>query len=272
MTDVSSTCSSCGAGMEIDSSAGVMRCPYCRREALLPPSHAPAPAWPFGNQFGAGQVGAGQVSAGQVGSPRVTVTVNGRTATVSSGQTTRTIQTIPAAQAQRALAGVTVAVVVLLIAAGWFWYLQQPSAPVEVAVGVAARVESFEVTVRSVDCGKHSIASPDDPATAYDETQNVVEAKGTFCVIAISAKNVGTKTASYPTYDLEATNTTERVLDGNYAAEDYLNNGMHPLREPVDPGNIADQLLVYDVPTNTTLAYLQLSELSSDSTVRVKLG
>lgn len=47
--------------------------------------------------------------------------------------------------------------------------------PVVVAIGAAARRDSFEVTVRSVNCDKKSFSPPDDPTTTYsDESTNAV--------------------------------------------------------------------------------------------------
>ena len=82
---------------------------------------------------------------------------------------------------------------------------------------------------------------------------------------------MGEKTDRYPTSSLEATSPTERVFDHSIFAESYANNGVQGLNEPIDPGKTVDQLLVYDVPTDTTLAYLQISDdLFGDADIKVK--
>ena len=179
--------------------------------------------------------------------------------------------------------GVATVVVVFAVIAGFGWLMLSllsdatdvtdgKAEPVEVAVGATARVESFEATVRSVDCDKRSFTRrPDDPATSYDDS-DVLAAKGKFCVVSFSVKNVGAKTDSYPTYSLEATNATERVLEKSYAAQHHLNKGANLLGEPIDPGKVVEEFLVYDVPTDTTLAYLTLAPSYSDSPVKVKIG
>ncbi|ROP29712.1 uncharacterized protein DUF4352 [Couchioplanes caeruleus] len=141
----------------------------------------------------------------------------------------------------------------------------------EVEVGAAARFKSFEATVRGVDCTKQSITKPDDPATSFDDTM-AEKAEGKFCVVSFSVKNVGEKTDTYPTWSFEATSPTERVLDRKYTAEDYANKGSKALDEPIDPGKTADQLLVFDVPTDTTLAYLQICAVFDEPTIKVKFS
>ncbi|WP_412734549.1 DUF4352 domain-containing protein [Krasilnikovia sp. MM14-A1259] len=142
----------------------------------------------------------------------------------------------------------------------------------EVNVGTAARVESFDATVRSVDCTKQTITQPDDPATSYDDSETE-KAKGKFCVVSFSVKNVGEKTDTYRTWSLEATSPTERRLDRNSTAERYVNKGKDALSEPIDPGKTVDQLLVFDVPADTSLAYLQIADGTFNGPkVRVKFG
>jgi hypothetical protein len=141
----------------------------------------------------------------------------------------------------------------------------------EVAVGETARVGVFEATVRGVDCTKQTITQLDDPATTYDESSGVEKADGKFCVVSFSVTNVGEKTETYPTYSIKATNPTERVLEENGIAENYLSNSSYVLSEPIDPGKTVDHPLVFDVPSDTTLAYLQIGDdLSADAVIKVK--
>ncbi|GIE91394.1 DUF4352 domain-containing protein [Actinoplanes regularis] len=228
--------------MEIDQSAGVMRCPYCRREIPMPSSQ------PFG-----------------AGMPHVTIS------------TARVFTQTPEAMRRRVL--VTLAIVVapmlvigVVLSSVLFSSLpDSPGEPEEVAVGATARVQSFEATVRGVDCTKQTVTKPDDPATSYDDTFTEA-AKGKFCVVTFSVKNVGEKTDRYPASSIVATNATERVLDRSTVAENFANNGTYPLDEPIDPGKTVDLLLVFDVPVDTTLAYLQISDdLFADAVIKVKI-
>lgn len=235
--------------MEVDQAAGVMRCPYCRREVPMPAAPGAGAGWPFG-----------------AGMPHVTIS------------TSRAF-TPPPQVVRRQLVVALVVVVGVFVAAGVFVIpilsaiLFDTSGDVEeVGVGTTARVLSFDATVRGVDCTKQAITRPDDPATSYDDTYTE-KANGKFCVVSFSVKNVGEKTDRYPTSSIEATSPTERVLDRNIFAERYANNSTDPLGEPIDPGKTVDQLLVFDVPTDTTLANLRISDdLFADSTITVKVG
>ncbi|RZU52619.1 uncharacterized protein DUF4352 [Krasilnikovia cinnamomea] len=230
--------------MEVDHDAGVMRCPYCRREVLIPASQAPETAWPFG--------------ADGAAVPHITI------------NTTRTLTQSPQAIRRRQVAALII-VVATFVAVGAVLFpifssiLFDSSDEVdEVAVGATAQVKqldtSYEATVRGIDCTRKAITKPDDPATDYEDSRTE-KAKGKFCVVSFSVKNVGEKTDTYPYFDLKATNPTERELDENTTAEDYLNNtSSNALSEPIDPGKTVDRLLVFDVPADTTLAYLQICD------------
>lgn len=234
--------------MEVDQDTGVMRCPYCRREVPLPASQATG--WPFGT--------------GGATMPQITIS------------TTRTVTQAP--EAIRRLR--VVALIFVLVAFGIVAFVSfsvlsssdSSSEVQEVGVGATTRVKSFEATVRGVDCTKQAITQkPDDPATSWNDSITE-KAEGKFCVVSFSVKNVGEKTDSYPTTSLEATNPTERVLNRSIIAEEYANKGDRGLDEPIDPGKTVDQLLVYDVPADTTLAYLKISDdLFADANIKVKV-
>jgi hypothetical protein len=235
--------------MDVDQAAGVMRCPYCRREVLMPQAQAAGAGWPFG--------------AGGTGMPHITI--NARTLAPE------------VFRRQRLVMVVFVVVVFLLMGAVVFPLLlsslfDSSGEVKEVGVGATTRVQSFEVTVRGADCTKQEITKPDDPATSYDDSATY-KAEGKFCLVSFSVKNVGEKTDSYPTYSLEATSPTQRVLDRDVVAESYANPGSGGLNEPIDPGKTVDQLLVFAVPADTTIAYLQIAnDLFADSIVKVKFG
>ncbi|AEV87848.1 hypothetical protein ACWT_6835 [Actinoplanes sp. SE50] len=253
--DTSSTCPSCGAAMEVAHDAGVMRCPYCRRESPLPGAQT---GWPFG--------------AGATGMPRITVS-------------TRPLLTPDLVRRQKKIAwiaggGMLVFLLIVMVpifssfshSAADYSYQPPEKKVQEVAIGATAQVKGFEATVRSVDCTKQSMTrTADDPATSWDES-DVIKAEGKFCVIAFSAKNVGARTDTYPTFDLEASSPTERVFSRNTSAEWYLNKNTDDLSKPIDPGKTVDSFLVYDVPTDSKFAYLRLSDgILSDTIVKVKI-
>ncbi|BEL10939.1 hypothetical protein Q0Z83_091300 [Actinoplanes sichuanensis] len=244
MTAVASSCPSCGAGLEIHPDAGVLRCPYCRREIPL------------------------QAPPGVFGMPQVTITTN-RLFTQPAPEMIRR---------QKLMAlifgvGAVVAVCAVMIP---IFSIATSGSSVdveEIAVGDTARVGVFEATVRGIDCTRETITQLDDPATTYDESSSTEKAAGKFCAVAFSVTNVGEKTDSYPTYSIEATSPTERVLQENGIAENYLTNTSYVLSEPIDPGKTVDHQLVFDVPADTTLAYLQIGdELSADAVIKVKFA
>ncbi|WIM93379.1 DUF4352 domain-containing protein [Actinoplanes oblitus] len=256
--DVSSTCPSCGAAMEVDYDAGVMRCPYCRRETPMPGSQT---GWPLG--------------AGATGLPRVTITSNRPLIEVTPEMARR--QKRIALIVGGAILAFMLAVMIPIFsvfASSSSDYSSEPAAKEvrEVEVGATARVKGFEATVRSVDCTKQSMTrKADDPATSWDES-DVIKAEGKFCVLGFSVRNVGDKTDTYPTFDLEASSPTERIFSRNTSAEWYLNKDTDDLSKPIDPGKIVDSFLVYDVPTDSKFAYLQLSDgILSDAIVKVKI-
>ncbi|MEV8509421.1 DUF4352 domain-containing protein [Actinoplanes sp. NPDC051475] len=236
--------------MEVVHDAGVMRCPYCRREVPLPASQAAG--WPFGT--------------GGTSVPHITI------------NTTRTFTETPEVLRRKKLVALFMVLAVFLAIGSIMYpilsstFFDTSDKAEEVQVGATARVKSFEATVRGVDCTKQTITQPDDPATSYDDT-NSEKAEGKFCVVSFSVKNVGEKTDTYPTTSIEATNATERVLNRSIIAEEYANKGKRELDQPIDPGKTVDQLLVYDVPADTTLAYLQISDdLFADSIIKVKVS
>jgi hypothetical protein len=256
--DVSSTCPSCGAAMEVDRGAGVMRCSYCRRETPIPAAQT---GWPFG--------------AGATGMPRFTITSNRPINEVAPELVRR--------QKKIALiggGGILVLLVVMMVSTFSVFsssfsdssYQPAEKKVQEVALGATARVKGFEATVRSVDCTKQSVTrKADDPATTWDES-DVIKAEGKFCVLDFSVKNVGDKTDTYPTFDLEASSPTERMFSRNTSVEWFLNRNTDDLGKPIDPGKTVDGFLVYDVPTDSKFAYLQLSDgILSDAVVKVKI-
>ncbi|MEV4639438.1 DUF4352 domain-containing protein [Actinoplanes sp. NPDC049548] len=258
-TAVSSSCPSCGAGMEVDHEAGVMRCPYCRREVLMPASQAAQTGWPFG--------------APGASIPQITI---------STKAFTQPPEVVRRQKVAAAILGVGMLVAAGAVLVPVLWSGSSSSSlntslgavPTEqvkeVAVGATTKVQAFEATVRSVDCTKKAITKKDDPATSFDDTMTE-KAKGKFCVVSFSVKNVGAKTDSYPTWGLEATSPTERVLYRNTLAESYVNKESDNLGQPIDPGKTVDQRLVYDVPADTKLAYLKIYDgMLSDSTIKVK--
>ncbi|MFI5496949.1 DUF4352 domain-containing protein [Actinoplanes sp. NPDC051859] len=236
---VSSSCSSCGAAMEVDQFAGVMRCPYCRREVPLPASQPDPSAWPFGMD--------------DAGLPQITVTQTFTQVPVSTG---RKLFVVAVALVALLAVGAVLIPVFSLSSFGLFGGTE------EVEVGETATFDPFEATVHSIDCSRSEITKPGSPAT---ET-TTAKAKGKFCVVSFTVKNVGEKTDSYRSYSLEATSPTERVLDRNSTAEEYVNR-VRNLDEPLDPGKSVDQLLVFDVPTDTSLARLKICDDIFNNTV-----
>lgn len=74
----------------------------------------------------------------------------------------------------------------------------------------------------------------------------------------MSVKNGGAKTDNYSSFTPSATSPTERDLDRGWGAERLLNNGKDLLAEPIDPGKVVEQIFVFDVPTDTTMAYMKV--------------
>ncbi|MEV6598364.1 DUF4352 domain-containing protein [Actinoplanes sp. NPDC051346] len=248
--------------MEVDQGAGVMRCPYCRREVPLPAPQAAGTGWPFGT--------------GGVGMPNITISTTGAFAQTPEAIRRQKKMVLAVAVGTILAMGAVLTFVYSFIFSTASTFADSSSGEAEkveeVAVGATARVQSFEATVRGVDCTKQEITKPDDPATSWDDA-TTEKAKGKFCVVSFSVKNVGEKTEDYRTWNLEATSPTERVLERNRTAESYANKEKDALSEPIDPGKTVDQFLVFDVPTDTSLAYLQLlDDPFADSIVKVKFG
>jgi hypothetical protein len=145
--------------MEVDQHAGVMRCPYCRREIPMPAAQAAPTGWPFG--------------AGGAGMPHITIS------------TARTF-TQPPQAIRRQVVLMLIFVLGALVVAGAIatpivssLFFDSSGEVKEVGVGATARVQSFEATVRGIDCTKQAITKLDDPATPYDDAI-VEQAKGKF--------------------------------------------------------------------------------------------
>jgi hypothetical protein len=126
-------------------------------------------------------------------------------------------------------------------------------------VNTAVRDGDFEFVVSKVECGKTSVGS----------SQLGVKAQGVFCLVTVSAKNIGDKAQTF-------TDSSQKAFAGsteystNSTAGIYLEDNDVFLQE-INPGNTVKGVMVFDVPKGTVLTKLELHDSAFSGGVTVTL-
>ncbi len=141
-----------------------------------------------------------------------------------------------------------------------------PAGPSAAGGGVAqglnqpVRDGSFEFTVTKVTCGK-----------AQEGDQFGETAQGQFCEVALTVKNVGTRSQTLDGNDQKAIGPGGTQYSDDAVAEFDANSNHQAFLDQINPGNSVQGLVVFDIPKTATITSLQLhdSPFSDGVTVNV---
>jgi hypothetical protein len=140
-----------------------------------------------------------------------------------------------------------------------------PAAPAPVpapGIGKAVRDGKFEFVVSRVDCSQSRVGL---------ERLNR-EAKGKFCVVSLSVKNIADRPQLFLAKAQKVANAAGATFHDDQIAGLYANRATQTFLRKIDPGEKVVGKLVFDVPKATKLTTVELHDsfLSRGAKVSVK--
>ena len=163
------------------------------------------------------------------------------------------------------------AIVVLLVAgaAAQRYTAREPAAAVRPAatrttpavpgVGAAVRDGKFEFVVSRVDCTQTTLG--------HEHLQRT--AKGKFCVVTLSLRNIGGGAQYFLSYAQKAFDAAGTEYAVDEIADLYVNRDTKTFLDRVGPGERVAGKIVFDIPRAATLATLELHDSLLSGGVRV---
>jgi hypothetical protein len=120
---------------------------------------------------------------------------------------------------------------------------------------------NFQFTVTSSECG-HTMVGDDE----YNKT-----AEGQFCLVSLKVKNTADQPHAFSDTMQAAIGADGTSYSADSEAGVYVNEGGQALIAMVEPGETLTAVLVFDIPTGTSLATVQLHDTpgSKGATVTV---
>jgi hypothetical protein len=134
-----------------------------------------------------------------------------------------------------------------------------PKAP---GLGDPVRDGKFEFIVTRLDCGKPTIGNK------YLKTT----AKGQFCVVSLSARNVGDQQRIFSGRAQKAYNAAGTEFSNDAVADFYANDNSQTFLKRISPGDKVTGKVVFDIPRSTKLTSLELHDSFLSDGVRVTLS
>ena len=129
-------------------------------------------------------------------------------------------------------------------------------------LGVPVRDGKFEFVVTRVDCGKPTVGNK------YLKTT----AKGKFCVVSLSARNVGDQQRIFSGRAQKAYDAAGTEFGNDAVADFYANDNSQTFLKRISPGDKVTGKVVFDVPRSAKLATLELHDSFLSDGVRVRLN
>lgn len=117
-------------------------------------------------------------------------------------------------------------------------------------LGQAVRDGMFEFVVTSVDCGR----------TAIDNGWLHADAKGQFCVVALSVRNIGREARRFADGLQLALGPSGERYTADTGAGVVANGNGQAVWEVINPGIRIEAKLVYDIPAGATISTLVLHD------------
>lgn len=128
-------------------------------------------------------------------------------------------------------------------------------------VGTAAVDGKFSFTVTGVKCGIKSVGS--DLLGA--------EAQGQFCKISMTIENVGDEPQTMFADSQKAFDTEGREFSPDTTSMIYMEDGSDVWLKEINPGNTLKGDLLFDIPADATLDYIELHDSMFSGGVEVSL-
>jgi len=120
----------------------------------------------------------------------------------------------------------------------------------------------FEFVVSKVDCGKSSVGTGG----------LVKKAQGQFCIVSLSAKNIGDKSQYLDGGSQKAFDSQNRTFSADSAAGIYLGDEGNTFLNQINPGNSVSGKVVFDVPKDAKITRLELHDSPFSQGAPVAVG
>jgi hypothetical protein len=130
-------------------------------------------------------------------------------------------------------------------------------------LGQAVRDGQFEFIVRTVTCGQSTL----DNGILLHAT-----AKGQFCVVDLSVRNIGTQARRFADSAQQALGAQGQQYTADTGAGVVANGSGDAVWNVVNPGIALDVKVVYDVPVGATVVRLVLHDDPLSRGVTVQVG
>ena len=136
------------------------------------------------------------------------------------------------------------------------------AAPKLPGLGDPVRDGKFEFVVTKVDCGKPTVGNK------YLKTT----AKGKFCVVSLSAHNVGDQQRIFSGRAQKAYDAAGHEYGNDAVADFYANDNSQTFLKRISPGDKVTGKVVFDVPRSAKLTTIELHDSFLSNGVRVRLS
>jgi hypothetical protein len=160
---------------------------------------------------------------------------------------------------------VGVLVAVCLVASVGRLVTAAPHAPAASQPGVEQPVRDgqFEFVVHSVTCGRSTL----DNGILLHAT-----AKGQFCVVDLSVRNIGTQARQFADGAQQAIGAQGQQYAADTGAGVVANGNGNAVWDAVNPGIALDVKVVFDVPLGATIVRMVLHDSALSHGVTVQVG
>ena len=132
--------------------------------------------------------------------------------------------------------------------------------PKSPGLGAAVRDGKFEFVVSQVDCSH----------TTLGQEQFKRTAKGKFCVVSLSARNIGSGAQFFLSYAQKGLDAAGTEYGVDEIADLYVNQDTKTFVDRVTPGERVAGKIVFDIPKAATLTTLELHDSPLSGGVRVR--
>jgi hypothetical protein len=129
-------------------------------------------------------------------------------------------------------------------------------------IGVPARDGKFEFVVKSVECGVASVGS--NPYLTKT-------AQGQYCLLNVSVKNIGDEAQSLLSSDQHLFNASGQKYSADDTATLYNAPDDNSWYNNINPGNVVEGAIVFDMPKDQTPTTAELHDSSFSGGVKVSL-
>jgi hypothetical protein len=130
-------------------------------------------------------------------------------------------------------------------------------------IGQEADDGNFAFTVTSIKCGEPNVTD----STGY-LTKN---AQGQYCLLNLSVKNIGNKAQTLDSMSQYLYNSSNQKYSSDNEATIYENPTNGTFLNSVNPGNVVNGIVVFDVPKDVTPVTAELHDSALSGGVKVNL-